>query len=140
MADLKLFFKKNQKKVQNVKIAASEQFVDESGKPIEWEIRHLTSKEGDEIMEGCNTTQIVNGKPVIKFDNQRYIESVVASSCVFPDLLNAELQDNYGVKDAGDLLHELLPTAGEYQQFQKFVFDFQGLNKRLEDKIKEAKN
>ena len=42
---------------QNKKIAVSKRFLDETGKPIEWEVRVLTAEEECAIRKGCMVKQ-----------------------------------------------------------------------------------
>lgn len=42
-AELELFFKKNHKNTENVKLAVTSELCDKDGKPLEWEIRKLNT-------------------------------------------------------------------------------------------------
>ena len=49
MSNLTAFLAQNKIKKPNVKFVASTSFIDEDGKPIEWEIKAITSQENDDI-------------------------------------------------------------------------------------------
>ena len=65
---------------------------------------------------------------------------MIAASVVMPDLLNAELQDSYGVKEPEDLLLAMVDDPGEYNDLAAFVQKFQGFNVSFEERVEEAKN
>ena len=97
---LKAFFKENVKRPENIKVAISDRILDENGKPIEWEIRAIDSKEDDEIKAECTKTVMIPGKKdqyTLQLDAIEYVTNVAVACVVYPDLNNAELQDNYGV-------------------------------------------
>ena len=125
MSNLSLFLKKNKKVKENVKFPATKSLCDEKGNPLEWEIKPLTTRESDDIREAC-TIEI----PV----------KMLASSIVFPDLYNAELQDSYGVSTPEDLVREMIDDPGEYNKFLAYVQEFNGFDSNMEDKVEEAKN
>lgn len=65
---------------------------------------------------------------------------MICSATVFPDLLDAGLQDSYGVKKPEDLLYAMVDDPGEYADLCAWMQQFQGFNQTLEDKVEEAKN
>lgn len=116
---------------------------DEKGIPLDWEFRHITSKENEEIRESCTVDLPVTGKPNVyrpKLKSSLYIRRMIAASIVVPDLFNADLQDSYGVKTPEDLLVEMVDDPGEYNDLAAYVQKFQGFNVSFEDKVNEAKN
>lgn len=143
MGNLSLFLKKNKKIRTNTFYAATKSLCDENGKPVEWEIKALTTRESEDIRSSCTTEIPVTGKPGVfrpKIDSKTYIARLIAACVVFPDLYNKELQDSYGVKTPEDLLKEMVDDPAEYNSFAEFVQNFSGLDESLEDKVKEAKN
>lgn len=138
MSGLKSFYKENQRKQTHVKYAASDAFLDENGKPVEWEIKAITSKAADAIREACTSID-AKGKRM-KVDSARYSRMMAAACTVYPDLTDKGLQDSYGVLDAGELLQELLVNDGEYQAYCKKVLEVSGYNKTDEELVEEAKN
>ena len=143
MSNLSLFLKKNKKVRGNVKYAATKSLCDENGKPLEWEIRPLTTTESEDIRASVTTEVQVTGKPGLyrqKVDGNLYAAKLIAASVVFPDLYNKELQDSYGVKTPEDLLKEMIDNPGEYNAFGDFVQKLSGIGETMDEKVKEAKN
>ena len=65
---------------------------------------------------------------------------MIVASVVMPDLLDAELQDSYGVKGEDDLLMAMVDDPGEYNELAAFVQKFQGFDVPFQEKVDEAKN
>lgn len=110
---------------------------------LEWEFKHISSKENEEIRENCTIDIPVTGKPNMyrpKLKSSLYIQRMIAASVVVPDLFDSELQDSYGVKTPEDLLMAMVDDPGEYNDLAAFVQKFQGFNVSFEDKVNEAKN
>lgn len=142
MSSLNRFLKENKIKKENVKYAATKSLVDENGKPLEWEIQPLTTKQNDNIRDSCTIEIPVKGKPNMvreKIDNSRYTAKLVATSVVFPDLYDKELQDSYGVMTPEELIKEMIDDPGEYADFTEFITKFNGFTD-IDDDIAEAKN
>ncbi len=143
MGNLTLFLKKNKKVKKNTPYAATKSLCDADGKPLEWEIRALTTKETEDIRTECTTEVPIPGKQGLyrpKVDSKKYIAKLIAASVVSPDLLNKELQDSYGVKTPEELLKEMVDDPTEYNAFAEFVQGYNGLDETLTDKVEEAKN
>lgn len=143
MSNLSLFLKKNKKTRENAKYAATKSLCDDKGNPLEWEVKAITTKENDNIREDCMIEVPIKGKPGqfrFKLNTSKYIAKMICASVVFPDLMNAELQDSYGVKTPEDLLMEMIDDPGEYNDFAAFIQNFNGFDTSMEDKVEEAKN
>ena len=143
MSKFSNFMKANKIVKENVKHAATTSLRDEKGNPLEWEFRHITSKENEEIRESCTIEVPVTGKPNMyrpKLKTSLYIKRMVAASVVCPVLYDAELQDSYAVKTPEDLLMAMVDDPGEYNDLAAFVQKFQGFDVSFEDKVDEAKN
>lgn len=143
MSNLSLFLKKNKKVRTNTFYAATKSLCDAEGNPLKWEIKALSTKESEDIRTECTTEVPVTGKMGMyrpKIDSKLYVAKLIASCVVFPDLYNRELQDSYGVKTPEDLLKEMIDDPTEYDEFAKFVQNYNGLDETLEDKVNEAKN
>lgn len=130
------FLKQNKKTTDTVKFAASKAFVDENGKPVEWEIKPLKSREADKIRSECNTYG-KGGK--VKSDTAKFNRAVAAACTVFPNLNDAELQDSYGVMGAEELITEMLDKDGEFQAYVKKCLEVSGYENNAE-LVEEAKN
>lgn len=143
MSNLSRFLKKNKIAKENTTYAATKSLVDESGKPLLWTIKPLTTKENDKIRDDCMLEVPVKGKSNMyrpKLDTSKYITKMICACVVEPNLNDKDLQDSYGVMCAEDLLKEMIDDPGEYQDFAAFIQDFNGFNTTLEDKVEEAKN
>ena len=143
MSTLQQFFKRNKIEKPNVFYAATKSLCDEDGQPLKWEIQRLTTKEDEKLRDSCTTEIQIPGKPGMyrnKLDGNAYSAKVIAASVVFPDLFNAELQDEYGVKTPEDLIKEMVDDSGEYMAFMAFVQKFNGFNITLQEDIDTAKN
>lgn len=142
MSDFTRFLKKNKVQKTNAKYAATKSLLDENGNPLLWEVQPLTTKQSEDLRDKCTVDVPVSGKPNMfrpKLLTKKYMASMIASSVVFPDLYNKELQDSYGVTTPEDLIVEMIDDPAEYNEFAKFVQDFNGFE-ALEEKVKEVKN
>lgn len=141
MSNLSRFLSKNKIKKENVKHAPSKAFVDENGKPLDFEFRPISSKKNDAMRDKHTEEVPVIGKPNVfrsKLNTSAYINELIAESIVYPDLYNKELQDSYGVKTPGDLLYAMIDEPGEYQELSAWVQEYHGFD--LGDKTEQAKN
>ena len=143
MSKFAKFMKVNKTEKQNEQHPVTKSLCDENGNPLEWEFKHITSKENENIRESCTVEVPVTGKPNLyrqKMNSSKYIQKMIVASVVVPDLYDAELQDSYGVKTPEDLLMEMVDDPGEYNELAAYVQKFQGFNVSFEDKVDEAKN
>lgn len=143
MSNLNRFLKNNKAKKDNTTFPATKSLTDEDGKPLEWVIKPLTTKENEDIRESCTFDVPVKGKPNMfrpKMNSSLYLAKMMVASVVEPNLYSAELQDSYDVKTPEDLLKEMIDDPGEYNEFASFIQKFNGFNASIEDKVEEAKN
>ncbi|MCI8426578.1 MAG: hypothetical protein HFJ03_03385 [Lachnospira sp.] len=143
MSKFSKFMKANKTEKKNEMYAATKSLCDENGKPLEWEFRHITSKENESLRDDCTIDIPITGKPNMfrpKVQSGKYIQKMITASVVMPDLYDAELQDSYGVNTPEDLLLAMVDDPGEYNELAAFVQGFQGFNVSFNDKIDEAKN
>lgn len=144
MSKFSKFMKQNKAVKENGFFAATKSLCDEKGEPLQWEFRHITSKESDNIRESCMTEVPVAGKSNMyrpRLNTSKYIGKLIAESVVVPDLYDAELQDSYGVKTPEELLYAMVDDPGEYNDLIAFVQKFQGFEgDAFQDKVDEAKN
>lgn len=143
MSKFSQFMRSNKKEKANGFYAPTGSLCDENGKPVRWEFRHLTSKENDALRDACTVEVQVTGKPGLfrqRLNVSKYLNRMVCTATVCPDLLNAELQDSYGVKTPEDLLYALVDDSGEYSDLCAWMQEFQGFGKTLDEKVEEAKN
>lgn len=143
MSKFTRFMKENKKVKENQKYAPTTSLTDEKGNSLEWEFRHITSKENEELRDSCTIEVQVKGKPNLyrpRLNTSQYMANMIVASTVFPDLYDAELQDSYNVKKPEDLLLALVDDPGEYAALEEWVQKFQGFDKTLEEKVEEVKN
>ena len=119
------FMKKNQnKEVKEVEFAATKTLCDETGKPLSWKFRKMSSKEFFALQDSGMKRESDIAK------------EMVCRCCVYPSLRNKELQDSYGVKRAEDLLTEMIPDSDEMSALLIFVTklnDFGSLDKEVDE-------
>ncbi len=143
MSELSLFLKKNKKKRANAFYPASKSFTDESGNPIMWEVKPITTAEDEAIRNECMMDVPIPGKKGqyrSKIDVNTYLAKQMVAAIVFPDLNNAELQDSYGVMTPEALLKEMIDDPSEYMEFANFIRENSGFDKDLSEEVEEAKN
>lgn len=143
MSKFSKFMKANKAEKKNEMYAATKSLCDENGKPLEWEFRHITSKENESLRDDCTIDVPITGKPNMfrpKVQSGKYIQKMITASVIMPDLYDAELQDSYGVNTPEDLLLAMVDDPGEYNELAAFVQGFQGFNVSFNDKVDEAKN
>ena len=128
---------------KNGRYAPTSTLKDENGKPLEWEFRHITSKENEELKDACTMDVQVTGKPNLfrpRLEMTKYLSKLITVSTVYPDLYDKELQDSYGAMTPEELVYAMVDDAGEYQNFSVWMQKFQGFDKGIDEKVKEAKN
>lgn len=143
MSKFAKFMKANKAVKENGFYPATKSLCDEKGNPLEWEFRHISTKDNENIRESCTVEIPVAGKSNMyrpKLKTSLYIQKMIAASVVMPDLFDSELQDSYGVKTPEDLLLAMVDDPGEYSGLAAFVQKFQGFDTSFEDKVDEAKN
>jgi hypothetical protein len=143
MSKFAKFMKQNKVVKENTTFPATKSLKGEDGKPLEWVIKPLSTRENEILREECTVDVPVTGKPNMlrpKLQTSKYIAKVVCACIVEPNLYDAELQDSYGVKTPEDLLKEMVDDPGEYNDLVAFVQKNNGFDTSLEDKVEEAKN
>ena len=143
MSKFSRFMKSNKTERTNGFYAPTKSLCDENGKPLEWEFRHITSREHGDMQDACTIDVPVTGKPNVyrpRVQSGKYIRKLIAASVVMPDLLDAELQDSYGVNTPEELLLAMVDDPGEYNDLSAFVQRFQGFDVPFQEKVNEAKN
>ena len=141
MGNLSCFLSQNAVKIENSKIVVSKRFL-EKGKPVEWEIRAITTEEEEALRKSCTKKVPVPGKRgqyTQETDFDLYLGKVAVACTGFPNLNDKELQDSYGVLSADALLKKML-TPGEYTEFQAKVQELNGFDTDFNDTVEEAKN
>ena len=65
---------------------------------------------------------------------------MIATSVVEPNLNNKDLQDSYGVMTPEELIKEMIDNPGEYNNFARFIQEYNGFDETLNEKVEKAKN
>lgn len=142
VVSMSAFLKKNKIAKENTTFPVTNSLCDENGKPLAWEIKHITTKENEDIQNKCMLNVPIPGKPnqfTQRVDPTKYMKKLVAASVVFPDLFNAELQDSYGASTPEDLVQEMVDDSGEWNTLIQFINQFNGFTP-IQEEIDEAKN
>lgn len=121
---------------ENKEVLVSKRYLDENGKPVLWEIKPISTEENDKIMKKHMKR---DKKGLEVFNRLDYINELVASAVVFPDLTDAALQKAWGVLGETQLLGKMLYT-GEFSTLSEEVQKISGLDIDEENLIDEAKN
>ena len=140
-SNLSSFLAQNAIKVDNTKLVVSKRFV-ENGKPVEWEVRALTAGEDEEIRKSATRKVPVPGRRgqfQPETDINLYLAKMAAACTVFPNLMDAELQDSYKVKTPEDLLRSML-TSGEYAEYLQTIQSMNGYDASMDEMVEDAKN
>ena len=126
---------------ENVKYVASKRFVDK-GKPVEWELKAISSELDEAIRKECTKRVPIAGKRGQynqETDTDKYMSKMCVACTVYPNLNDAELQDAYGVKSAEALLKKML-KPGEYIEYKAKVMEVNGFDMSMDELVDEAKN
>jgi len=139
---LSAFFAENALPVEHVKYAASNRFLGEDGKPVEWEIKTITGTEDEALRQSCAKRVPVPGRKNLtqrETDYDAYLGKLAAACTVFPNLHDKALQDSYHAMGAEALLKTML-TPGEYIDYLQKVQEVCGFETALEEEVEAAKN
>lgn len=141
MGNLSAFLAGNAIQEENVKYIASRRFIEDK-KPVEWEIKSITSEEDDLIRKQFTKKVLVpntKNQYMQDFDVNGYLGVMAARCTIFPNLNDKELQDSYKVMGADKLLKVML-KPGEYQDYLKKVQEVNGYDVPMEELVEEVKN
>ncbi len=89
MSKFSRFMRANKTEKKNGRYAPTSTLKDENGKPLEWEFRHITSKENEELKDACTMDVQVTGKPNLfrpRLEMTKYLSKLITASTVYPDL------------------------------------------------------
>jgi hypothetical protein len=142
MSNLSAFLAQNAIKDDKIRYAASKRFLGQDKKPMEWEIKSVTSSEDEAIRKACTKKVPVPGKRgqfTQETDYNQYLGKLAAACTIFPNLSDVELQNSYGVMGADALLKTML-KPGEYADYLAKVQEVNGFDISMEELVDEAKN
>ena len=135
------FMRSNVAPITNHFYAASPRFKGEDGKPMAWEICCISADEYARIRAACIKQVPIPGKKnqyTQQLDTYAFQAKVCARCTVFPDLNNAELQNDWGVAKPEELLGKML-IGGEFDDYMTEVFQVNGF-KTEDELVDDAKN
>ncbi len=118
----------------NTKFVLSDAFVDDEGKPLEWEMRQIGAKEGIEI-----------ANEVEELPGMESMMHYVAAALVTPNLKAKEVVDAYAAEHNGkigspaEILAELI-TDGEFGRLMDVYTKHNKANYEFNKLVEEAKN
>ena len=138
---LSAFFAENALPVEHVKYAASNRFLGEDGKPVEWEIKTITGTEDEALRKECAKRVPVPGRKNFTqrdTDYDAYLGKLAVACTVFPNLHDKALQDSYHTMGAEAVLKAML-TPGEYIDYIQKVQKVCGFE-NFQEEVDEAKN
>lgn len=137
MGKLQAFFTENADSREiKIDFVVSKRFRDEQGNPIPWKLAALMPHEMEEIRKASTMMDLKT--KTFDFDSELYQKNLMCLSVVYPDLDDAELQDNYGASKPADLLARML-NGGEYSKLLAKVNELNGGDIE-EEYIAEKKN
>lgn len=139
---LSAFMAENALPVEHVKYAASNRFLGEDGKPMEWEIKTITGTEDEALRKECAKRVPIPGRKNLtqrETDYDAYLGKLAVACTVFPNLHDKALQDSYHAMGAEALLKTML-TPGEYIDYLRKVQEVCGFETTLEEEVEAAKN
>ncbi len=142
MGTLSAFLAENALPVENIKFAASRRFLSPDKKPMEWEIKAISSTEDEALRKACTKRVPVPGKKnqfQRELDADAYLGKLAVACTVFPNLNDKELQDSYKVM-GGDALLKAMLTPGEYADYLTKIQEVCGFDETLQDEVDEVKN
>ncbi len=136
---LKSFLRQNAIKPENVKVAISDRFLDEDGKPELWEMQPIDEMYNQRIKDSC-MRRSSKKRGIPEMDTSLYTLRLATASVVYPDLKDAELQASYGAVGEEELLKAML-LPGEIANLYLKVQEVNGFDRDLvEEDKEEAKN
>lgn len=138
MATLKGFL--NPIKVEERDVIISDRFIGEDGQPLPFRIKPIRGDVLNAIeQESLSQTGGKGGNVDVTTDTVKYVTGLLAASVVSPDLDAVDIQDAYGASSARELIDKML-LAGERNRLFNAIRELNGLDKSLDDMVKEAKN
>ena len=141
MSDFSVFMTPTSKIDEVTKFVASKRFT-KNKKPVEWELKPISSSLDETIRKECTHKIPITGKRgqyTQEVDSDKYVGKLCVACTVYPNLNDAELQDSYGVKSGDELLKKML-LPGEYTEYKNKIMEVNGYDMSMEELVDEAKN
>lgn len=123
-------------------VQAVEKELEIGGRKRKMKFKAIGATKADEIRKSCRKVNFIKGRKMVETDQDKYLEKLIIETTTYPDLKNAELQSNWGVMGAVELLQAMKSkmTDGEYAELSSTVSEINGYNKDMKELIEEAKN
>lgn len=112
------------------------------GKERFFRFKPISADKGEEIRKSCRNISFKKGKRQINFDQDGYIEKLIIETTVHPNFKSEELQKNWNVLGAGDLLKAMKQKMldGEYTSLIDIVNKVNGYDQADDVEVEEIKN
>ncbi|KOC49990.1 phage tail assembly chaperone [Clostridium botulinum] len=123
-------------------VQAVEKELEIGGKKRKMTFKALGANKADAIRKSCRKVKFLKGQKIVETDQDKYLETLIVETTTCPDLKNAELQSNWGVMGAVELLQAMKTkmTDGEYGEWSSVVSEINGYDKGMQELVEEAKN
>lgn len=149
--NLSYFMRDDSKAEQIIKVPAPERFVDKNGKPIEMEIRILSTEQINKINDAYTTKRMAfyNKKPIVTNGTVAYIEErdsdkasrhIIVEALKYPDLKDKDMMDFYKCHDITEMPDKVFPTFDEYKYVSHTVMVALGLVDESDDEENDKKD
>lgn len=150
--DLKYFMRSNEPEI--ITAPGPDNFKDEDGNVIQFEIKKLTQEEINRINNAYRKRSMATdkkGNPLIAMgevvwktekDNARATRHMIAEALVYPDIKDPELMKYYNCNDVSEMALKVFSSADEYQHVLRIVMQALGLSNEVNDDedLADAKN
>lgn len=150
--DLKYFMRSNEPEI--ITAPGPDNFKDEDGNVIQFEIKKLTQEEINRINDAYRKRSMATdkkGNPLIAMgevvwktekDNARATRHMIAEALVYPDIKDPELMKYYNCNDVSEMALKVFSSADEYQHVLRIVMQALGLSNEVNDDedLADAKN
>ena len=134
MSNFSAFFKENLPQNEAIEYKVSDRFSEP------FKLKGITEEQHEAVKNAATKRKpIGRGQYSTEMDTNKYGYLLCAASITYPDLNNAELQDNYGVKTPDGLLKKML-NAGEFTDLFLKVQELNGFDKTFDEMKDEVKN
>ena len=112
------------------------------GKEKLMRFKAISAAKGDEIRKSCRRVKTIKGVRQIDTDQDAYIAKLITETTVYPDFKDAELQKNWGVMGAVELLEAMKQKMldGEYGELAQVVQEVNGYQVDINELVEEVKN
>ncbi|BBH19860.1 phage portal protein [Paenibacillus baekrokdamisoli] len=140
MSELSAFFAQNVQTDVMEEFVVSTRFKGADGQPVAWKLRTMDEDE-NEYCRKAATKHIKNkgGQRIPETDYNEYITKLIATSVVFPNLKDAELQKSYGILGECALLKKML-LPGEYATLTQKIQEMNGFDRDMSELVEDVKN